>query len=341
MSPLAKIPVIDVRGAKDPAVAMFRADPSRLEALLVSGRKTYTVPGLWIADALSRIWARKNASPYTGEVAALAAALGRPGANLLNYSYEWGCTTGACEDPGNGGVTLLRTLDWPFDGLGRNLMLAFQSGEAGDFANVTWPGFAGVLTALAPGRFAAAINQPPLRRTPFGKPVDWLVTRAIVWGNHAMPATHLLRMVFERCRDFDEARRLIQSTPISLPAIFSLAGPQPGQAIVIERTETAAHVPQQPAAANHWAATPRPGRARHRSSRPRLQAMSDLLARGRRGRDDWDFSWLRPPILQDDTRLAFAANPRTGRMALEGWERNGKATERLDLDLSTALARAS
>ncbi len=341
MAALAKIPVIDVRDAREPGLATFRVDPSRLDALLMSGRKTYTAPGLRIADALSRIWAERNVSPYAGEVAALAATLGRPGAYLLNYSYEWGCTTGACEDPENGGVTLLRTLDWPFDGLGRNVVVALQRGEAGDFANVTWPGFAGVLTALAPGRFAAAINQPPLRHTPFGKPADWFLTRLVVSRNSAMPATHLLRRVFERCRTFEEARHMIESTPISLPAIFSLAGKEAGQALVIERTETAAYVASEPAAANHWAAAVRQGRPRHPSSEPRRRAMSDLLSVNRRGSADWDFSWLTPPILQDDTRLAFAANPRNGRMSLEGWESDGRATERLTLDLPALLARAS
>ena len=35
---------------------------------------------------------------------------------------------------------------------------------AGEFFNVTWPGYVGVLTALAPDRFGASINQAPLRR---------------------------------------------------------------------------------------------------------------------------------------------------------------------------------
>src|SRR5262249_40440392 len=73
-----------------------------------------------------------------------------------NYSYEWGCTTGAAPD--GDGVTLMRTLDWPFDGLGRALVVMRQQGAAGPYLSVTWPAFAGVLTGLAPGRFAAAIN---------------------------------------------------------------------------------------------------------------------------------------------------------------------------------------
>jgi hypothetical protein len=37
-------------------------------------------------------------------------------------------------------------------------------GPAGEYYSVTWPGYVGTLTALAPDRFAAAINQAPLRR---------------------------------------------------------------------------------------------------------------------------------------------------------------------------------
>ena len=41
-----------------------------------------------------------------------------------------------------------------------------MQGPAGEFFNITWPGFVGALTAMAPWRFAAAINQAPLwRRT--------------------------------------------------------------------------------------------------------------------------------------------------------------------------------
>ena len=62
------------------------------------------------------------------------------------------------------GPVLRRTLDWPFPGLGRLVEVARQRGAAGDFLSVTWPGFAGLLTAVAPGRFAASINQAPMRR---------------------------------------------------------------------------------------------------------------------------------------------------------------------------------
>jgi hypothetical protein len=53
---------------------------------------------------------------------------------------------------------LARTLDWPFPG-SAPYRVARMRGAAGDFINVTWPGYAGTLTASAPGRFAAR-DQP-------------------------------------------------------------------------------------------------------------------------------------------------------------------------------------
>ena len=39
-----------------------------------------------------------------------------------------------------------------------------------------------------------------------------------------------------------------------------------------------------------------------------------------------DFSWVRPPILNPTTRLAVAANPRQGSLAVQGFEAWGPAT---------------
>ena len=68
---------------------------------------------------------------------------------FLNGCYQWGCTALAREQ---GDMPwLARTLDWPFPGLGRHVEVARMRGNAGEFDSVTWPGYAGVLTASAPG----------------------------------------------------------------------------------------------------------------------------------------------------------------------------------------------
>ena len=115
-SALPTIPVIECLPGDEPAVASALAEPERLALLMASARRTYTPLGLNWADARSRSWAGRSSSPYFEAVRKVDGAVGRRGAFLLNYSYEWGCTTGAAPD--GGGVTLMRTLDWPVDGLG-------------------------------------------------------------------------------------------------------------------------------------------------------------------------------------------------------------------------------
>jgi hypothetical protein len=58
-------------------------------------------------------------------------------------------------------------------------------GPAGEYHNITWPGYVGILTASAPGRFAAAINQAPLwRRTrkPWLRPYDLAANALRTWS---------------------------------------------------------------------------------------------------------------------------------------------------------------
>ena len=325
-SALPVIPVIDSPPGKEPAVVSALAEPERLALLMASARRTYTSLGLNWADARSRIWHGRSVSPYVEAVRKVDGLIGRRGAFLLNYSYEWGCTTGAAPD--GGGVTLMRTLDWPFDGLGKTLVVVRQQGVAGPYLSITWPAFAGVLTGLAPGRFATAINQPPLPLPEWGKVVGWTASRVRVNRSQALPPSHLLRLAFDTCRSFVEAAELIRATPVCVPAIFTLAGLEPGDAVVIERTETGAFSPPEPAAANHWAATPGPkGKPRNRSSLGRRAAMAGLVAEGH----PWSLDWLQPPILQPDTRLVAMANPATGRLMVQGWEKHGAATSVLDI----------
>ena len=111
------------------------AEPERLALLMASARRTYTPMGLSWADTRSRVWHARSSSPYIDAVAQVDRTVGRHGAFLLNYSYEWGCTTGAAPD--GSGVTLMRTLDWPFDELGRALIVMRQQGAAGPYLSVT------------------------------------------------------------------------------------------------------------------------------------------------------------------------------------------------------------
>src|SRR5712691_10633266 len=158
---LVCIPVVDVRegGAVRHAVdARARARALRDDCVTWLPRGARML--LPAMDALTRRWLQRSHSPYVMDLEAIAVALGFPGIWFLNGTYQWGCTAVARDE--DGVPWLARTLDWPFPGLGRHIEFARMRGPAGEFVNVTWPGYAGALTALAPGRFAAAINQAPL-----------------------------------------------------------------------------------------------------------------------------------------------------------------------------------
>ncbi|MCL4764662.1 MAG: hypothetical protein KJZ80_00330 [Hyphomicrobiaceae bacterium] len=326
---LVPIPVIDV-GPGFPMATLI-AEEARAHALLDMATRHLPRAALRGADAISRHWLAKWNNAHLDEIDAIAARLGRPGAYFLSVNYEWGCTVGVKPCPEARTARLVRVLDWRTPGLGRCVLAARVRGAAGPFTTLTWPGYTGILQAMAPGRFAAALNQAPMRMAGGGLlPLDWAANRARVWRMpHPTPA-HLLRLVFETAGSFAEAKRLLSEHPVASPAIFSLAGLDARQTTVIERTEEAARVHDGPAvAANHWQAPGWHGRPRGRDSAGRTRMMqavaSDLDPR---------FAWLKPPILNDRTRLAMVADAAGGRLVAQGFEAYGPAT--LPLELASA-----
>jgi len=318
------LPAIPVHEAAD-AAALLDAERARGEALLATARALYGGPFIRFADARSRAWLARADTPYAAEIDRVATALGAPGAHFLNLSYEWGCSCAIGPDPGGRGWRLLRTLDWPLDGLGRHLVVHKRATPHGPFFDLTWPGFAGTVQGFAPGRFAVALNQAPMVRRGLPLALDWALNRVRVGQSRALPPTHLLRRALDTAPDFAAARRMLADTPICLPAIFNLVGTDDG--CVIERTEDDAHVHPGPArATNHWQSPRFRGTARRSESEARLAAMDGLApAAGP------DFGWLVPPILNPTTRLALWANPAQGRLEAQGFEADGPATKRLSL----------
>jgi hypothetical protein len=253
-------------------------------------------------DRISARWLRKTPGPYVGEIGEIAEIAGQPGVWFVNASYEWGCTT--------------------------RIEVALQDGGAGTYANVTWPGAVGVLTALAPGRFAAAINQAPLfRRTKAGVllPVDFLLNGYGAWKNPSRwPVAHLLRFVFDRCATYEEAFEMLTETPVARPALFSIVGAEPGQGCLIERTETAAFVHPGPcciANGRHPAGPARPGTWIPRGTLVRGLADSEnrRTILERHGCEQ-PFAWLVDPVLNGLTRLAVETSPATGELRVLGFE---------------------
>jgi hypothetical protein len=284
---------------------------------------------LRMADVISRRWLKARHSPYLPEIEEIAALSKRPGAYFFNVDYEWGCTTGA--KPAIDGKTarLLRVLDWNVNGLGRYVVAARVSSALGPWVSLTWPGFTGVLQAMAPGRFAAALNQPSARRRTGARAIDWVLSRRDIWRSQYLQPVHLLRRVFEQAASFADARHMLESTPICAPVIYTLAGVRPSEACVIERRETAARVLRGPAcAANEWqTADWWPGHFPAFENAKRLRAMQVVPGA-------LDLSWLEWPIRNSETRLAFAADPAHGHLIARGYERDGPATRVLEIRIA-------
>ena len=321
---MPEIPLIEIGGG---AVALAEAEPGRARALLDAGQGDYGRLAMALGDALSRRLLARSRNPYLGELDAIDKRLGRRGVYLLNLSYEWLCTSGVAADPAGAGNRLLRTLDWGLGGLGRHVVVARQEGEAGPYYNITWPGFVGVVTAMAPGRFSAALNQAPMRRAGLPVALDWLRNRIGVWRSGALPPAHLLRMVFDCCTTYHEARTMLRETPLCLPAIFILSGAEAGEGCVIERGVSAVPggtvVIEAPAsAANHWQAPGTGDTPRGVDSVGRLALMESL--NGSAAGDGFD--WVRPPILNDQTQLAVAANAGVATLRVRGYEGLAPAT---------------
>lgn len=320
------IPLIEL-GVGGPLRLLERELP-RARALLTLARRRHGRPLLRLGDRVSRAWLLRTENPYRHEILAVAEILGAPGAIMLNMSFEWGCTSGAAPDPTGRGNRLMRVLDWPVEGLGRHVVVAHNETPAGPYFDITWPGAIGVLNAMAPGRFAAAINQAPMIRHGLTFAGDWARNRIAVWRSRALPPAHLLRYVFCTAADYAAARAMLVHAPIALPALFVLSGTKAEEGCIIERLETRAFVHDGAVAcANEWLSPGLHGRSRGRDNRSRREALGRIQQAPAR-----DFAWLEPPILNPRTRLALMANAARGQLALVGIERQRAATHEFSLN---------
>ena len=336
-APAPAISVIDVRHGGPLRHAREKAAEARAlrDACLAIFPRAVR-PALPLVDRAARRWLRRSGSPYVGEIEQIAGALGFSGVWLLNASYQWACTALAREE--GGAPWMVRTLDWPFQGLGRHAEVARMSGEAGEFFNITWPGYVGALTAMAPFRFAAAINQAPMRRWTAHRWLrlcDFARNGIATWACHGyIPPDQLLRQVFEHCGSYADARRMLETMPVARPVIFTLVGCATGERCVIERTE-AGFITREDntSAANDWVPERPAWEGRIGTRRFLISSFAEAAGYSRARREslrDWQgllaapgFDWVRPPVLNPYTRLAVAMCPAAGILRVVGYDVTG------------------
>jgi hypothetical protein len=332
---LADIPVIDLRDGGPPRHAEEHARQARaLRDACLGFLPRAALPLIPALDWAARRWLERARSPYLDEIARIAAALDFSGVWLLNASYQWCCTSLAVEE--NGVPWLMRTLDWPFLGLGRYAEVAQLRGKCGDFFSVTWPGYVGALTAMAPARFAACVNQAPMRRRTahrWLRPFDFAANTGAVWRSaDLMPPDQLLRLAFELCEDFAAARHMLETTPVARPVIYVLVGCAASERCVIERTETGFSTREDDtSAANDWVPCRAGWEGRIGTRRFLTSSFADAASYSRARRESlkaWDgeisapgFDWVREPVLNPYTRLAVAMCPATGVLRALGYDR--------------------
>lgn len=316
---------------------LLKEFPEKARALIDASRNAFglasriaSAAALPIGDVFSKRWLVKTNNPCLHDIRTMAEHLRMPGVYALNLCYEWGCTSGAWAQEAS--VGLARILDWPFPGLGRQMVVVQERKAAGEFCNVTWPGVAGIYQAMAKGRFAATLNQAPMRRYRGDIVTDWVRNRIRLWRSDALPPSHLLRHAFEQAKDYAEAKHLLSTTPLALPVIYVLGGIRPGEGCVIERIENdcAIHelgTRQNVLAANHFEShlngighgwMPRATASHARCLHAAGIAQSDV---------DQNFTWFTPPVANELSRLALTMDARTGALSLMGTEGIHPVTE--------------
>lgn len=224
---------------------------------------------------------------YLDEMKALARVAGRTAGPVLvaNLAYDLsaglaGCSTFAA--PQQRSVLHARNLDWEFP---RKLLrkhtvvVRVHGAPKGDYALVTWPGFFGGLTAVAPGRFSISVNF--VAHSELGG-VGSLLSRA---ARGYWPVPWLVREALDTCSSWSSAVKLLKSAKVLAPVLFTIAGTRPEEAVVIERTpdEGARSEPGRNAPVwitNHYAWTEHVGSCDEgiMDSVPRFQHLKMVLA---------------------------------------------------------------
>lgn len=172
---------------------------------------------------------------HVGELRGVARVLGasEEEVTLVNLYYDLlklvlmsgslGCTAFGVEGPS--GPLLARNLDWITAGgllTSETLVANFHRHGVVRYRTVTWPGFIGCLSGVAPGRFAVTLNAVLSDDPP----------------HLAAPVAFVLREVLESAASFEDARDVLRRVELASDCLLLLTGCAPGEMAVIERTPT-------------------------------------------------------------------------------------------------------
>ncbi|WP_337660370.1 C45 family peptidase [Anderseniella sp. Alg231-50] len=173
---------------------------------------------------------------YWGEMQSVASRVGVPADLLLlcNAYYDVfsaliGCTAFAVDTPE--GPLHARNLDWWTENRLLNetsMACRFTGAPAGEFISIGWPGYLGVLSGMAPGRFAITLNAVSSEEA----------------AQIALPVSFLIRKTFEEAGSFGDAVERLAQAVIPGNCLLLVSGVGPGEMLVIERTPTRSAIRQ-------------------------------------------------------------------------------------------------
>ncbi|MCA8988561.1 MAG: hypothetical protein KDA78_13010 [Planctomycetaceae bacterium] len=165
---------------------------------------------------------------FAAEIHSLSGLCSRTNLEILtaNLYYDFvklllGCTAFSVNTP-NGPIHA-RNMDWFSESnclSDYTTIISFQGRES--FQSVGWPGFAGMFSGIAPGRFAITMN-------------------AALSNEPQVPGASiaiLIREVFETCSDFSSAVEKLCNTTITSDCLLLITGCLADEMLVIERTPT-------------------------------------------------------------------------------------------------------
>jgi hypothetical protein len=219
-----------------PAKALLRAFASQVEAVA-------TPVGAFALRKVAGSMHTLLGSAFGDEVDELAALLGVDASEvvLANLAYDLShaaaCSTFVAARPG--GPLHARNLDWSFPGTllrKHTCVVRARNHPVGDYASVTWPGLFGVLTGIAPGRFAVTVNWVAHNTESDWKGVAWRAAQGY------MPVSWAVRRAFDTAADFEEAVTQLKSIALVAPVLFTVSGVKRGEGVVIERSAETAKV---------------------------------------------------------------------------------------------------